>query len=247
MFDLSGKVAIVTGGSRGIGRAMAYALAGSGANVFISYSSDDGAAEEAVRGLEKICGFGNALKADVSDTDAVKEMIGKVVEEAGTVHILINNAGIIRDSLLLLMKDEDWQRVIDVNLKGVYNCSRAVLRPMIAEKWGRIINIISPSALMGRPGQTNYAAAKGGIYSFTKSLAREVASYGINVNALSPGVIDTELTDGLDDKLMSELLSLIPLGRLGTVEEVANAACFLASERSGYITGELLSVDGGMT
>jgi len=247
MYRLDGRVALVTGGSKGIGRAIALALAEAGARVCINYSSDRQAADETVGRLREINGWGMAVKADVSDGEAVADMVQDIVEEAGTVHILVNNAGIIRDSLLMLMKDEDWKRVIDINLTGVYNCSRAVLRPMIGEKWGRIINIVSPSALMGRPGQTNYAASKGGVYSFTKSLAREVARLGIRVNALSPGVIETELTRDLDEKVKEEFIGMIPLGRFGSPEEVAAAACFLASEESGYITGELISVDGGLT
>ncbi|GBD98371.1 3-oxoacyl-[acyl-carrier-protein] reductase FabG [bacterium BMS3Abin07] len=247
MYSLDGKVALVTGGSKGIGKAIALALAHRGAKVCINYSSDDKAAENTLSELMEINGWGMKIKADVSDTDDVKRMVATIVKEADTVHILVNNAGIIRDSLLMLMKDDDWRRVIEINLNGVYNCSKAVLRPMIGEKWGRIINIVSPSAIMGRPGQTNYAASKGGIYSFTKSLAKELARLGITVNALSPGVIETELTKVLEEKVRREFIGMIPLGRFGNPSEVAHAACFLASGESQYITGVLISVDGGLT
>lgn len=247
LYGLNGKVALVTGGSKGIGKSIAMAFAEAGAKVCINYSSDEGSADRTVSKLKEISGWGMAVRADVSKAYAVSEMIETVIRDAGALHILVNNAGIIRDSLLMLMKDEDWRHVIEINLNGVYNCSKAVLRPMIGERWGRIINIISPSAIMGRPGQTNYAASKGGIYSFTKSLAHEVARLGITVNALSPGVIKTDLTEGLDTKLKKELIDMIPLKRFGAPEEVADTACFLASEKSKYITGELISVDGGLT
>jgi len=247
LYELQGKVALVTGGTKGIGRSIALGLARAGARVAVNYSSDEEAAEDTVRELTEINGFGMALKADVSDYNEVQKMYQTLLQETDSLHILVNNAGIIRDSLLMLLKEEDWRRVIDINLTGVYNCSKAALRPMIGEKWGRIINIISPTALMGRPGQTNYAASKGGILSFTRSLAREVARLGITVNALSPGVIETELTEKMSEKLRQEFLDLIPMKRFGTTEEVAEAALFLASDRAGYITGSYISVDGGMT
>jgi 3-oxoacyl-[acyl-carrier protein] reductase len=247
MYRLDGKVALITGGSKGIGKAIALAFAQSGVKVCVNYSSDDRSAADTVSALREAGGWGMSFKADVSHADAVSHMVDTIIKETGALHILVNNAGIIRDSLLMLMKDEDWKKVIETNLTSVYYCSKAVLRPMIGEKWGRIINVISPSALMGRPGQTNYAASKGGIYSFTKSLAREVARLGITVNALSPGVIQTELTGDLSEKVKKEFLDMIPLKRFGTPGEVAAAACFLASPESGYITGELISVDGGLT
>lgn len=247
LYDLKDKVALVTGGTKGIGRAISLSLARAGARVAVNYSSDEKAAEDTVKELTEINGFGIALKADVSDYNEVQKMYQKLLEETEVLHIVVNNAGIIRDSLLMLMKEEDWKKVIDVNLTGVYNCSKAALRPMIGEKWGRIINIISPTAIMGRPGQTNYAASKGGILSFTRSLAREVARLGITVNAVSPGVIETELTRDLDERLKQEFLSMIPMKRFGNVEEVAQAVVFLASDRAGYITGSYISVDGGMT
>jgi len=247
VYRLEGKTALVTGATKGIGKAIALSLAGAGAKVCLNYSSDEDAAQKAVTEIKELSGWGHAYKASVSDPVAVQGMVDAVVRDAGSLDILVNNAGIIRDSLLMLMKDEDWRAVIETNLFGVYNCSKAVLRPMIGEKWGRIINIVSPSGLTGRAGQTNYAASKGGIYSFTKSLARELARLGITVNALSPGVIETELTHELPVKVKDELLSMIPLNRFGSPEEVAGAACFLASEQARYITGELISVDGGLT
>ncbi|MEW6215779.1 MAG: SDR family oxidoreductase, partial [Nitrospirota bacterium] len=218
-----------------------------GASVAVNYSSDEEAALKTVEELKEISGFGIALKADVSRTTEVNEMFQGMLNKTETLHILVNNAGIIRDSLLFVMRDDDWKKVIDINLTGVYNCSKAALRPMIAEKWGRIINIISPSAIIGRVGQTNYAASKGGIISFTRSLAREVARLGITVNAVSPGVIETELTEGLNEKLKKEFLSMIPIGRFGSPEEVSFVVSYLASEEAGYITGTYISVDGGMT
>lgn len=247
MYRLDGRVALVTGGSRGIGKAIALRLAACGVRVCINYSSDEHAAKQAESELRSMGGWGMAIRADVSDAHAVSEMVRTLVEEAGCIHILVNNAGIARDSLLMLMREEDWRRVIETNLSGVFNCSKAVLRSMIGERWGRIINVVSPSALTGRPGQTNYAASKGGVYSLTKSLSREVARLGITVNALSPGVVETELTSGLTEKVRTEFLEMIPLGRFGSPEEVAAAAAFLASEESAYVTGELISVDGGLT
>jgi 3-oxoacyl-[acyl-carrier protein] reductase len=248
MYSFDGQVALVTGGTEGIGKAIALCLARGGAKVVVNYSSDEESALSTDEELRKINGFGLSLKADVSDSRQVQEMFGKILDATGgTLDLLVNNAGIIRDSLLMLMKDEDWKRVIDVNLTGVYNCSKAALRPMIGEKWGRIINIISPTAFMGRAGQTNYAASKGGILSFTRSLSREVASYGITVNAVSPGLIETELTSSLSEKVKNEFLGMIPGRRLGSTEEVSHAVAFLASVASGYTTGSYISVDGGMT
>lgn len=247
MYSFDGRVALVTGGTKGIGKAIALCLARGGARVAVNYSSDEEAALRTEADLREINGFGLSLKADVSDSRQVQEMFGQILEATGTLDIVVNNAGIIRDSLLMLMKDEDWKRVLDVNLTGVYNCSKAALRPMIGEKWGRIINIVSPTALMGRAGQTNYAASKGGILSFTRSLSREVASYGITVNAVSPGLIETELTSSLSEKVRNEFLGMIPGRRLGTTEEVSHAVAFLASGKAGYITGSYISVDGGMT
>lgn len=242
------RVALVTGGTKGIGKAIAAAFAKQGARVYINYSSDDDSARKAEQELMQTCGFSaKALKADVSNEEQVLEMFDTLLKEESRLDVLVNNAGIIRDGLLMMMPGENWRRVMEVNLNSVYYCSKAALRPMIERRWGRIINIASPSALLGRAGQCNYAASKGGVLSFTKSLSREVARLGITVNSVSPGVIETELTNGLPEKTRQEFLGLIPMGRLGRPEEAAHAVAFLASEAAAYITGELISVDGGLT
>jgi len=255
-FDLSGRVALVTGGSKGIGRAISLALAEKGAEVIINYSSDDAAAKDAVSEIEAIYQDGQngrsgqgvtAIKADVSNTAEVEEMFGQIKKGPGRLDILVNNAGIIRDKLLMFMTEEDWDRVIDINLKGVYNCCKTAIRLMIGEKYGKIVNMASPSAILGRPGQTNYASSKGGVISFTRSLAREISRFNICVNAISPGLIETEMMDELGEDVIKELLSGVPIGRLGTPEEVTGAVLFLVSEKSSYITGQVLSVDGGLT
>ncbi len=242
-----GKIALITGGTKGIGKAIALSLANSGAKVVVNYSSDTEAANKTEDELKKINGFGLAIRADVSNSEEVQEMIDAIISKAEKLHILVNNAGITRDSLLFSMKDDDWKKVININLTGVYYCCKAALRPMIEERWGRIINIISPSALMGRKGQSNYSASKGGILSLTRSLAREVARLGITVNAVSPGVIETDLIRKLDEKVRDDLLSMIPMKRFGTPEDIAQAVNYLASEKAGYITGTYISVDGGLT
>jgi len=240
---MRGKVVLITGGTK----AIALCFAAKGAGVFLNYSSDEESAKRAVSEVRKAGGSCQSVKADVSDGSRVEEMFGYVLGEAGRLDVLINNAGIIRDGLLMMMPEKNWRRVMEINLDGVYHCSKAALRPMIENRWGRIVNVISPSAIMGRQGQCNYAASKGGVLSFTRSLAREVARFGITVNALSPGVIETELTAGLDDSVREEFLRMIPIGRLGRPGEVAHAALYLASEESGYVTGEILAVDGGIT
>ncbi len=244
---MSERIALVTGGTKGLGRAISRNFVENGIRVFINFSSDEKAAESAINELNSISNLATLVKADVSDQDQVNTMVEKIVNQAERLDILINNAGIIMDNLLMLMPDSNWHRVIDVNLNGVYYCSKAVLRPMIEKRWGRIINIISPSALLGRAGQTNYSASKGGVLSFTKSLAREVARFGITVNAVSPGLIETELTKHMDENIRKEFLSMIPAGRFGTPEEVSRTISFLASDEAGYITGEYISVDGGLT
>jgi 3-oxoacyl-[acyl-carrier protein] reductase len=249
-FDLSGRVALITGGSKGIGRAISIALAEKGADVIINYSTDDSAAEDVVSEINSLNRSGQAvtaIKTDVSNVAEVEEMFGQIKKGPGRLDILVNNAGIIRDKLLMFMTEDDWDRVIDINLKGVYNCCKAAIRLMIGEKYGKIVNMASPSAILGRPGQTNYASSKGGVISFTRSLAREIARFNICVNAVSPGLIETEMMDELNDDMIKELLSAVPIGRLGTPEEVTGAVLFLASEKSNYITGQVLSVDGGLT
>lgn len=249
-FDLSGRVALITGGSKGIGRAISIALAEKGADVIINYSTDDAAAKDVVSEINSLNRSGQAvtaIKADVSNSAEVEEMFRQIKKEPGRLDILVNNAGIIRDKLLMFMTEDDWDRVIDINLKGVYNCCKTAIRLMIGEKYGKIVNMASPSAILGRPGQTNYASSKGGVISFTRSLAREIARFNICVNAVSPGLIETEMMDELGDDVIKELLSAVPIGRLGTPEEVTGAVLFLVSEKSNYITGQVLSVDGGLT
>lgn len=239
---MSVRVALVTGGTKGIGREISRALSLKGMRVYMNFSGDLQAAEAARQELNA-----EIFRADVSDQEQVNAMVSDIIKKEDRLDILVNNAGIIRDGLLMLMPAQNWHRVIEVNLNSVYYCSKAALRPMVANRWGRIINIISPSALMGRAGQTNYAASKGGVLSFTRSLAREVARYGITVNAVSPGVIETELTSTMEEKVRQEFISMIPAGRFGTPEEVARAVSFFLSDGAGYITGEYLSVDGGLT
>ncbi len=246
-FDFSGRVALVTGGSKGIGRAISLALAEKGADVIVNYSANDDAAKGVVLEIEAMGRKAAAIKADVSDTAQVEDMFGRIRKDPGRLDILVNNAGIIRDKLLMFMNEEDWNRVIDINLKGVYNCCKTAIRFMIGEKYGKIVNMVSPSAILGRAGQTNYASSKGGVISFTRSLAQEIARFNVCVNAVSPGLIETEMMDNLTEETKKELLSAVPIGRLGTPEEVTGAVLFLASDRSDYITGQVISVDGGLT
>lgn len=241
------RVALVTGGTKGIGRAIALRLAKDGHRVFVNYSSDGQSAQNTVDELKSISGFGEAVKADVSKPDQVEAMFKEIADKAGRLDVLVNNAGLIKDGMLMMMPDENWRKVMEVNLDGVYFCSKSALRPMVERRGGRIVNIISPSAIMGRQGQCNYSASKGGVLSFTKSLAREMARLGITVNAVSPGVIETELTSALSDKVRSELLGMIPVGRLGSADDVANAVSFIVSDSAKYITGQIIAVDGGIT
>ncbi len=245
--EFQDKRVVVTGATKGLGKAIALSFAREGAWVAANYSSDDQSAASLESELADLASKFMVLKADVSSRSDVEKMIISVVEQWEYVDILVNNAGIIRDKLLMFLNEDDWDRVIDVNLKGTYLCSRAIIRTMIAQKFGRIINITSPSALTGRSGQTNYAASKGGIISFTKSLAKEMARLGITVNAVCPGVIVTPMTENLNQSTTCDITSRIPMGRLGQPEDVAGAVLFLASERTGYITGQVLAVDGGLT
>lgn len=241
---LRGQVAIVTGASRGIGQAVALALATEGANLVVNYASSSAAAEKVVN--EIIEGGGNAiaLQADVSKADQVDALIAAAMEKWGRVDILVNNAGITRDTLLLRMKPEDWQAVIDLNLTGVFLCTRAASKIMLKQRAGRIINISSVAGQMGNPGQANYSAAKAGVIGFTKTVAKELASRGITVNAVAPGFIATDMTMGLKS---DEILKFIPLGRYGQAEEVAGLVRFLAADAAAaYITGQVINVDGGM-
>jgi 3-oxoacyl-[acyl-carrier protein] reductase len=242
--QIAGQVALVTGGSRGIGRAIALALAAQGAKIVVNYASSQGAADAVV--AEIVAGGGEAIavKADVSVEAEVEAMVARAIEGFGRIDVLVNNAGITKDGLLLRMKPADWNSVIDLNLSGVFLCTRSVSKIMLKQKSGRIINISSVVGEMGNAGQSNYAAAKAGVIGFTKSVAKELASRGITVNAVAPGFIATDMTHGLNAE---GIIAHIPLGRLGAADEVAGAVRFLAADpAAAYITGQTLNVDGGM-
>lgn len=243
---LDERVALVTGGSRGIGRAIAQSLATTGATVVVNYRGNQAAADETVASIESAGGKAVAIQADVANAEDVERLFKEVSERFGRIDILVNNAGITRDTLMLRMKDDDWDAVMDTNLRGLFLCTRAALRPMTRARWGRIINITSVVGLMGNAGQANYAAAKAGIIGFSKSVAREIGSRSITVNAVAPGFIDTELTAVLGPDTREALIKQIPLGRLGTPEDVASLVTFLASEQAAYITGQTFNTDGGM-
>jgi 3-oxoacyl-[acyl-carrier protein] reductase len=241
---LQDQVALVTGASRGIGKAIALALAAEGAHVAINYASSSTAADEVVAEIEAMGGQAIAVQADVSQADAVDALVNAVMEKWGRMDVLVNNAGITRDTLLMRMKPEDWQAVINLNLTGVFLCTRAATKIMLKQKSGRIINIASVSGQMGNPGQANYSAAKAGVIGFTKTAAKELASRGITVNAVAPGFIATDMTHNLKAE---GILQFIPLGRFGQPEEVAGLVRFLAADpAAAYITGQTMNVDGGM-
>ncbi|WP_339648359.1 3-oxoacyl-ACP reductase FabG [Halopseudomonas pelagia] len=243
--SLEGKVALVTGASRGIGQAIAHALAAKGATVIGTATSDNGAAAIAAK-LTQAGYSGTGMKLDVRDPASVASVLEQVAQEFGAPAILVNNAGITGDNLLMRMKDDEWDEVINTNLGSVYRLSKAVLRGMTKARWGRIINISSVVAGMGNAGQSNYAASKAGMEGFTRALAREVGSRSITVNAVAPGFIDTDMTKALNEGQRSAMLEQIPLGRLGQAEEIAAVVEFLASEPAGYITGAIIPVNGGM-
>lgn len=243
---LDGKTALVTGASRGIGRAIALCLAAEGARVAINYAGNVKAAEEVKAAIEAAGGTAILCQADIADSAAVEAMVANVVKEFGTIDILVNNAGITRDTLLMRMKDEDFTKVLDTNLKGVFYCTKAISKLMMKKRSGRIINMASVVGLVGNAGQTNYAAAKAGVIGFSKSAAKELASRGITVNVVAPGFIGTDMTAGLPESVKEKMLTDIPLGRMGEPEDVASAVLFLASDQASYITGQVVNVDGGM-
>jgi len=243
--ELPGKVALVTGAAQGIGKAIALLLARNGADVVVS----DINLEKAQETTNEIEGMGRrsfAIKVNVADLKDVEQMVKAIVEQFGRIDILVNNAGITRDRLILRMTEEDWDAVLDVNLKGTFNCTKAAIRYMSKQKSGKIVSIASVSGEMGNPGQANYAASKAGVIGFTKTIAREFAGRGINVNAIAPGYIQTPMTDAVPEKAKEELKRMIPMERLGKPEDVAQAVLFLVSENSSYITGQVLNVNGGI-
>lgn len=247
--SLEGKVAIVTGGSRGIGRAIALELGGRGASVVVNYLRQAEDAEKVVASIESAGGQARAFQADIGDFEQAEALIKHTLEDYGDLQILVNNAGITRDGLLMTMSEEDWDQVIETNLKSAYNCSKVAVRHMIRRRTGRIILITSVSGLIGNAGQTNYSASKAGQIGFTKALAREVARRNITVNAVAPGFIETDIWASVPESIQENIQAMqemIPLGRVGQPEDVARAVAFLASDDAGYITGQVLAVDGGM-
>lgn len=246
MFSLQGKVAIVTGGRRGIGRAISEIFARQGARVVLGDRVPDEAHQAAQEIAQATGAYVQSCMVEVSDMASAQSMVDCTLSDLGRVDILVNNAGITRDTLIMRMDENDFDAVIDVNLKGVWNCCKAVTRPMMKQRFGRIINISSVSGLAGQAGQTNYSASKAGVIGLTKALAREVASRNITVNAIAPGFIPTALTEDLPQELKDSMMKLIPVGRWGKAEEVAALAAFLASDEAAYITGQVISVDGGM-
>ena len=243
---LKDKIAIVTGASRGIGRETALTLASYGAVVIVNYNGSEQKAKEVVAEIEAAGGRAKACQGSVADSDAMKQMMNEVKKEFGRIDILVNNAGITKDNLLMAMKEEEFDSVIDTNLKGAFLCMKHVIRIMMKQRYGRIINMSSVSGVMGNAGQINYCASKAGLIGMTKSLAREVGSRGITVNAVAPGYIDTEMTQGLAEEVKAGFIENIPLKRMGQPKDIAETVAFLASDRAAYITGQTISVDGGM-
>ena len=246
MMDLTGKTALITGASRGIGKAIALKLAGQGANIAIPYLGDPAEAEQAQKEIETLGVKCVMYVCDVSSFEASKEVVEKVIEEFGGVDILVNNAGVTRDGLVMMMKEADFDAVIDTNLKGTFLCMKAVSRIMMKQRYGRIVNLSSVVGLRGNAGQVNYAASKAGVVGMTKSLAKELASRGVTVNAVAPGFIETDMTAAMPQAAKDAMMPTIPMQRLGAPEDVAKAVAFLASDEAAYVTGQVLAVDGGM-
>ena len=243
---LDGKTAVVTGGSRGIGRSVSQRLADMGCTVYVNYVNRADAAEETVALIRSRGGNGEIVQFDVADFAGTQDAFKTIISAAGSIDILVNNAGIARDGLVALMKEADWDAVLDTNLKGVFSCTKAAVRSMMKKRWGRIVNISSIVGFSGNAGQVNYAAAKAGMVGLTKSLAREFASRKITVNCIAPGYIVTDMTDQLDETVKEKMLGEIPMGTLGEAEDIAAAVAYLVSDEAGYVTGQTLHVNGGM-
>ena len=244
--DLSGKIALVTGGGRGIGRATALKLGAAGAKVAVNYNASEAPAREVADEITAAGGEADIFKADVSKADEVDALVSGIIKDWGRIDILVNNAGITRDNLMMRMSQDEWDAVMETNLRSAYFTSRAVLRTMLRNRWGRIVNISSVVGLTGNAGQANYAAAKAGLIGFTKSLAKEVGSRNITANAVAPGFIETDITAGLPDNLKADMLKAIPAERYGQPDDVANVVLFLASDLAAYVTGQVINADGGM-